>query len=268
MSIEEMPFGMAEVGVEVEIENPLDVRDEPVLVLADLEPEDVIGFDDLEGKSSLNGVMLATTGPMVNLNVHNYFNKPTTPGHYILEILHEISSSGAGTPALHSGTWPAGSELTIINKQYIRGAGGNGAGPGANNGSAGGTAVYTTLPTTIDNTGGHIWGGGGGGGGAFHTVQQRPPPENVPGGGGAGKVAGKGTTSALNGTLTSGGGPANGLNAHGGAGGAVGMPGDGGIAMAGLVGIGGRGGYAIQRNGHPITWLGGNDSTRVKGAIV
>lgn len=87
--------------------------------------------------SGVGYLSTTTNGDKVNFNVYDYFGNPTAVTDYALVGDHEISSSGAATPALTTGVFPAGSTLKIVNNSYIRGAGGNGGNPGSNGGAGG-----------------------------------------------------------------------------------------------------------------------------------
>lgn len=226
-------------------------------------------------------IVLHTDGEKSNFNVYSYFGNPTEVTDYVLVVDHEIYSTGSTVPALQTGTFPAGSKLTIVNNSYIRGAGGDGGnnqGGNPSSGKAGGTAIFTQLPLTLDNTNGYIWAGGGGGG-AVNKFQAMGAGGTgrafeAGGGGGAGSIPGKGGVGRWYGTGQYGGtgGTANGSPGTlttGGASGHVGVyAGSLGVAGAGGDSAGGRGGYSVQLNGNALTWIGGNDATRVKGVIV
>lgn len=238
------------------------------------------------------------TGTQSNANLCTIAGNPTTPGEYVFVIQAGtiINSNSTAQPALATGTcWPAGSTVTIVNNGSIYGRGGDG-GAGGNytsskpqNGAAGGSggpAVGLSYPVTIDNTNGQIFGGGGGGGGGpASLVAGRARNGGSGGGGGQGSQnsAGgtRGSSSLSNGVLSNGtagtvsapgaGGAANGVGyGKGGNGGAWGTNaqagGTGGPAGA-SPGVGGVGGPAIDTNGHAVTWLGGNDAARIKGAV-
>jgi hypothetical protein len=110
------------------------------------------------------------------LNLRTYLLGIGWNGRRPVEVTIEsgvyIWSDNTSVAALNmGGEYPAG--LTIINKGFIIGRGGNGADaiigvdvqnvPAAN-GGAGGNAINLTGPVRIDNTNGYIGGGGGGGG--------------------------------------------------------------------------------------------------------
>ncbi len=174
-------------------------------------------------------------------------------------------------------------------------------------GSAGGAALRLTVPTFVDNASGQIFGGGGGGGGGGGSIAWylsdsdyvlahpangggggrgynaaggggrgvvnnytdfTPPTMNV-GYAGSGSSAGAGGTQVIDGTVTV---PA------GGNGGDWGTAGSNGatttrtgpewhIVTASANGSGGAGGKAVDLNGQTLTWISGNDPSRVKGAV-
>ena len=127
-----------------------------------------------------------------------------------------IGSTSTATPAISTGSWPAGATLRLVNRGFIVGRGGNG-GNGANivssgkfsgsvystrsavAGSNGGDAFQLDHDIEIDNQG-VIGGGGGGGGGSGSAGQIIQPPSDWMscgmsgggGGGGAGSVSGDG----------------------------------------------------------------------------
>lgn len=205
-----------------------------------------------------------------------------------------IGSTDFNNPAMVSGTsWPSGSTLKVVNNGYIRGAGGAGANDGVS-GYAGGTALRTYLSIVIDNTYGYIFGGGGGGGHGGLITAHSGVVGGGGGGGGQGDDGGSGgqrsTGVAFEGTDggagdTGGGGHGGSGGVGGGGGGYVGGQGGdgGGWGTAGLGGgsatvggvpggggatSGGVAGRAVQRGlGMSITFLGGNNSTQVKGTV-
>src|SRR3989344_1373302 len=228
-----------------------------------------------------------------NVNLYVLAGSPSTAGTYTVTINSGITvgSASAGTAALVSGTWPAGSTVLLINNGNIYGRGGDGGAGGSSSsipcgvfcsqypagaggaGGAGGPAMSLSYNITINNTSGNIFGGGGGGGGG--TGQN-----------GAGGNGGGGGQGSMN---SSGGGGGGGTNESGGSGSGgttsgPGAPGSGGgqffhgpggtggaWASAGATpsggASGGAAGGAIQLNGKTVTFLGGNDATHVKGAV-
>ena len=170
-------------------------------------------------------------------------------------------------------------------------------------GGAGGDALKLTAPTTIVNASGEIFGGGGGGGsGTVVEIQDSAVYLLAGGGGGGGRGAntssagvsglisgfyvdpsyqgtngGTGSSSGAGsagsgGTATTEGGPASG--GAGGAGGDWATAGSNGgtfsspyfTSTSGPT-TGGAAGKAVDLNGQSITWVSGNDSTHVKGAV-
>lgn len=215
-------------------------------------------------------------------SIYALMGSPSVPGTYIFENNATISA-GSSSYALRTGVFPAGSTLLIINKGYIRGKGGNGGTP-SGAGAAGGTALYVDMNCTIDNTNGYIFGGGGGGGGASCTNSNLSTYLYASGGGGAGNAVGAGgatTQAGSPGTATTGGAGgtatytflSNTWRAAGGAGGANGAAGAVGSSSGQGTGwsygttAGGAAGASIVRNGKAVTITGGNNATRIKGAI-
>jgi hypothetical protein len=208
----------------------------------------------------------------------------------------DILGTSATVPALSFyGTFPAGSTLKIVNAGKMLGQGGTGGNGGVGSnagtaGSAGGAAIKfestaamadaSAIPLTIDNTSGYIAGGGGGGGGGGGTLAGGGGGGQG-GGGGGGQGGGSGGSGYASGSdagwsipysyFVTGGagdpfGPA-GQGRSGGQWGGDGQEGDAGTDGAG--GAGGAAGKAVDKNGRSvsITWLGGNNSTQVKGAV-
>ena len=188
-----------------------------------------------------------------------------------------------GSAALRTGSFPAGSKDTLVNRGTICGAGGaGGAGgssvsPGGHNGSTGGDAIRHEGQTLeIDNSAGYIYGGGGGAGGGGATSS---------GGGGGGGGGGRGRNDGPGGAGGSGGpagadgtaGAYSGAGSGGAGGGSAGAGGDGGdfgsVGEAGspndfLISTGGNGGapgYAVRVTAGSVSWLGGYSSDRVQG---
>lgn len=197
--------------------------------------------------------------------------------------------------------WATGSSCIIINNSTSAGTGGAGATGGqATAGSLsgpsaavdGGDALNLTLPTTLDNSGGYLFAGGGGGGGGGSAADYNPPGSGAAAGGGGGG-GGRGYNNATRGT----GGSASAPGANGTAGSstAAGVRGAGGVSFGNYGGQGGDGGgwgesggagangsgpnvtfggagavpgYAIRKNGNSLAITGGNDASRIKGAVL
>jgi hypothetical protein len=190
----------------------------------------------------------------------------------------------------------------IIGKGGNGGKGGNASGSSSvagAAGAAGGPAISLAASVTITNASGFIYGGGGGGGGGggYNTTMYSSTVAVGAGGGGGGRSysatsgGGAGTASAANfvGNGTAGGGGSNtaagakgvggsagGLinesdysfdGADGGIGGVYGAAGANGVAGTATRGTGGAAGKAVALNGYTVTWISGNDSTHVKGAV-
>lgn len=112
------------------------------------------------------------------VSVHDLMGSPTKKGKYIFINKATIGCIDANY-ALRTGSFPAGSELTIINEGYILGYPGAAGTGGA--GGAGGNCLYMDYPLTLDNTSGYIYSGGGGGGrggnggqGYYNTTIRQP----------------------------------------------------------------------------------------------
>ena len=255
-------------------------------------PSGVISLSDGYGKAS--EIVYINTFDRTAASIFELMGSPTQPGIYIFENQATISA-GAGSYAMRTGVFPAGSTLRIVNKGYIRGKGGAG-GPYNGAGSPGGTALYLDMNCSLDNGAGFIFGGGGGGGGVFGQNSAQAY-SFAPGGGGAGAdpgAAGAGfghdTTARQKsippsaGTTDAGGQGAtiefvmsatNYSKHYGGAGGGPGTAGVAGTwALATQsksswgVYSGGAAGAAISLNGKTLTITTGNDTNRIRGAIV
>lgn len=245
------------------------------------------------------GVALSTCATTItiatdqtNANLCTLAGNPTVPGNYVFVINSgvRISSNSTSVAGLTTGTcWPTGSTVTIVNNGYIHGMGGKGGNGGSSlgaNGGAGqrgGDAISLGYPVTIDNTNGYILGGGGGGGGGSTHHMYRAVYEAGDGGGGGAsgltnsKGGAGGTSSSAigskqgaygaQGTISGGGAGGNRL-VNGGDGGDFGMKGKAGSSgNQASGGGGGAAGRAILLNGFTVTWLGGNDTIRVKGLV-
>jgi len=175
-----------------------------------------------------------------------------------------VGSASTATPALATGSWPAGATLAITNRGRIAGCGGQGGGGGGQQstgghpGVAGGTAFTASAQCAFANLGILAGGGGGGGGGG------NPSGNNGGGGGGgggagdafgaAGGSGGHGSANGSAGTLTTGGAGGAGDNASaGGKGGDAGQAGAAGGGGGGGAGAGGAAGAAVTGN-TLVTW--------------
>jgi hypothetical protein len=194
-------------------------------------------------------VVGGASGDIQNLNIYDAAVaagwNTSSPLEYVIPAGKYIWSDSTSLPALTTGgAFPGG--LKIINKGFIMGKGGAGAGANTSassydNATDGGTAINLTTPVTIDNREGYI-GGGGGGGGALRYFAYNSTAIIAGGGGAGGGAGGRGgdgsTTYGMSlSTYTAGGAigqaGANGardpskINPGGGAGGRI-MPGTGG----------------------------------------
>lgn len=193
------------------------------------------------------------------------------PGNYQFEIASGVTVMGAagGGKGIDTGTWPAGSALTLTVKGNLYGGGGTG-GAGNNSGAGhpggvGGDAVYAQAPlTVIVNAGGSIKGGGGGGGGGSSQSFTGMGGGTVGGDGGGGGfpngTGGAGTSGTYGDPVapggagtTSGGGAGGAGGPNGGAGGAAGIAGSAGSTSTSPGGAGGAAGYAIRKNSNTVT---------------
>lgn len=209
-------------------------------------------------------IVYINTVDIANANIFQLMGSPTKSGKYVFINRAMISSSG--TFALRTGVFPAGSTLTIINEGSIRGRGGNGGYPSA--AAPGSHALHLDYPVTIINQDGLIFGGGGGGGYSYIAINDGVAYAG--GGGGAGVNGGAGGGMFQNATAWTFTSPTPGSADAGGAGGQFegGLSGfAGGAPGAPGGGSGGAGGNSIVLNGNSVTFLSGNTSDRVKGAI-
>lgn len=224
---------------------------------------------------------------MQNVNLYQLAGSPAIAGNYTFTINSGvyIGSTSTSTASLNTGTWPGGSNITLINNGNVLGRGGNGGNGGAGSslgagqaGGAGGNAINLSYPLTIDNTNGNIWGGGGGGGGGCAVST----PAGTGGGGGQGSylatggfggngVIGNAGNAGSETSAGTGGNGANGAYANkGGTGGAAGTTGSNGGCSGTIhsaVGAGGAAGKAVNLNSFAATFTGGNNATQVKGAV-
>jgi hypothetical protein len=203
----------------------------------------------------------------------------------------QVYSTNTATPALRTGGLAAGSKVKIINNGYIYGCGGAG-GAGGDGGSktagaaggAGGDALQLDDNTDVDNAGGYIFGGAGGGGGGGYAPGHLGVDFGGGGGGGGmgrnGGAAGAGGVglggAGSNGTAGTTSAPGSGGDSGrhepppdgwGGIGGDWGSSGYAGGAAGSAGGAAGVAGKAANLNGKAITWLAGNNSSQIKGAV-
>lgn len=250
--------------------------------------------------------LLIISGEETNLSIRDLYDSQiavtpdaNTKVKLIVESSGVIGSTSVAQPALVSGDWPAGATVTLENRGFIVGKGGNGGTLPPNTSSAssgdiagqdGGTAVELSYPITLNNLG-VIGGGGGGGGGA--ADRSNGIGAFAGGGGGAGYIAGDGGVSWENAgytvqDLTFG---SDGSLEQTGAGGVVewtdnetfrltgggsgfvtvglGENGPSGNATPNLgnaiIGAGGAAGDAINTNGNTITYTEAGD---IRGSVV
>lgn len=213
-----------------------------------------------------------------NYNVFSAAGSPTGVVHVTVTIAAGVivSDSTRTGYALRIGTgWAVGSTVTIVNNGYIEGYGGNGAA-----GSGGDALRVEGVDVSIDNTNGYVRGGGGGGGTGPDTVDcgggGGGGGQGNPGGSGAAGGSGPfytGSAGASGSRTGPGGGGAAGVfgaehGGNGGSGGSWGQSGDtSGASSDGARTGGGIAGKAVAKNGRAVTWLGGNNTTQVKGAV-
>jgi hypothetical protein len=230
-----------------------------------------------------------------NVNLYVLAGSPGSAGAYVFTVPAAciVGSNPTSLPALTTGTWPAGSTITLINNGYVEGMGGSGGNGGSSqvtggSGYSGGPAISLSYQMTIDNTSGYIFGGGGGGGGGGGAGARTAQPGGGGGGGGQGYgtsaggggggsapagAAGGAGSSAAPGSGSGGGSVSGFYGGTGGTGGGWATAGGSGSCGGGPSGNGrcggggGAGGAAITLNGFSITWLGGNNGTQVKGAV-
>ena len=200
------------------------------------------------------------------------------PGNYIFNVASGVTVTAAsgGGLAIDTGTWPAGSTLSLVVSGNIYGGGGTG-GAGSNsggggNGGSGGDAVTVHAPITVTvNAGGSIKSGGGGGGGGGYTSSGGTIGGDGGGGGfpnGSGGAGSAGTFGdpAVPGNpgTTAGGGTGGSGGPPGGAGGNAGTAGAAGTSGTGTGGSGGAAGYAIRKNANTVIYT---NSGTVSGTV-
>lgn len=257
-------------------------------------PSGVISLSDGYGKSASFVKTLTITANTQNYNIRSAAIAAgwdeVTPANVTVVINAGVYVGASSTAnfGITTGSFPAGSVITIVNNGYIVGCGGAGGQGGSKYGSggSGGSAISMNYPVTIQNNGSIFGGGGGGGGGSWgYNDVLGAAGGGGGGGGGAGYNGGGGgaggpsyngsyTGSAGGAGSTAGpgaGGRSYGYGYNGGNGGTWGAAGGAG-AGAGAYGGGGGGaaGAAIRKNGFALTWGGTNgaSTTYVKGAVV
>lgn len=246
-----------------------------------------------EGTGDPDVDLVVIGGDQDNINLRTIYDglfpspDASTEVKVIIDTGVTIGSASTGSPALDTGTWPAGATLTLENRGLIVGRGGDGAqgddaGAG-DDGGAGGDAINMQYDMDLNNLG-IIGGGGGGGGGAYLENAGTSDEFWAGGGGGAGHPNSSGAPSSRTGTAASvivvngfggtdenggGGGicsqllPAITRNANGGDGGDLGDAGSIG-AVSGTyttshTGSGGAAGKAIDVNGNTLTYIAAGD---------
>lgn len=224
-----------------------------------------------------------------NVNVRTLAGSPAFRADVtmIIEAGVDVYSTSTSSGGWRTGTgWVPGSTLLVMNRGNAYGKGGDGGGGASmtadgTNGDDGGPAIEiedSNLAVSIDNSDGLVAGGGGGGAGGGSNSSG-----GYGGGGGGGRSrsptsgGSKGGGSANNGDGGNESGPGMGgggdpglvlAGKRGGKGGDWGSPGksaeDGFLHNSGGRGDGGK---AVKLNGHTVVWLGGFNSTQVKGAV-
>jgi hypothetical protein len=253
-------------------------------------------------ETGLQTIEFTIAANTTQINLLTLAGSPVTPANYVFKVEAGVYvySTTTTVPAISVSAFPVGSTITLVNNGQIIGKGGGG-GSGAsatdftgNAGGIGGNAIGLFTDVFIDNTNGYIFGGGGGGGGGG-LEQTSLFSSNIyacGGGGGGGRsglsnsaggaggqlggaqgaAAQNGTAGTRTGRGTGGEGGHYGNNldgANGGHGGEYGAAGSAPAQPTGTSqgGTGGAAGKAVLLNGNAITWLGGNNTNQVKGAV-
>ena len=233
-------------------------------------------------------IFLTIAADTTDYNVFVAAGSPSTRVDVVLTInsgviVYQTSANGA-LISQSVGGFQTGSTLKIVNNGTICGKGGKGADGGApsngaaSDGATGFDAIYFNTPAltvTIDNTNGYILGGGGGGGGGAANLNG-----GGGGGGGRGRVGGLGGSR---GSVNAGDGAAGsfasagvggiadpaGFSKEGADGGDWGQPGNDAAPVShyGTPGRGGPAGWAINKGATSVTFVGGYNSTQVKGTV-
>lgn len=232
-------------------------------------------------------VVLTIAADTAGYDIFVAAGSPTAPVDVVVIVNSGVKVGSNGAFAMHTnryGTWPTGSTITLRNHGALQGSGGQGAPGGAWNdgdqshrafvGYPGGDALVLAHDITIDNTDGNLFAGGAGGtsgagnGDSFYSIG------GGGGGGGQGNPGGPGGYPGPNVSTPPASPGADGSVSAPGAGGDE-SPG-GGLAPHSWAGSTGytwglhdsntAAAYAVRTNGYNVTWLGGNDTTHVKGA--
>jgi hypothetical protein len=263
----------------------------------------------LDVQSGFNGTSLVSNLTIaqntVNLNIFQLVGSPAAAVNLTVTIPAGIRviATDPQSPAIDFRGFTGGSVITLINRGFILGRGGNGGNGGANGASGstktsfnsgsrgrqGGNAIEgpgsgNTL--NINNVG-FIWGGGGGGGGGGAANPGLGQDSNGGGGGGGagGSIGGDGGDSGVTGSnvegnnggdgtwLTSGANGAGGTGTgavagltggNGGDWGAAGSAGTNGFSAGGGAGAAGK---AINKNSATVSFIAGGTAPNVKGAV-
>lgn len=184
--------------------------------------------------------------------------------HFFVEPGVTVGSTSTGSPALVSGSWPAGVDLvlTVRSGGRIQGKGGaagaggeahgsfvsGGSSTAGGDGAGGGNALQVTVPITIENLG-EIWAGGGGGGGGGGSWDGSFGPIISYGGGGGGGGTGTNVGPGAAGGVGDSGDGAPGADSSDNAGGGGGAPAGSGGSNAGVGGDGGGPGLSGSAGG-------------------
>jgi hypothetical protein len=220
------------------------------------------------GKSRVFAANIVISG---NVDRYNLYNAVVALG-WNQSIMVNISvvinsgvyvySSTTATPAFVTGTFPAGSNINIVNNGTVVGMGGAGGNANGGAGQPGGGAFLAQTSITLTNN--NVIAGGGGGGGAC-TASSQAGYITIYYSGDGGGGGRSGLTNSAGGTPVTAGNGTAGLYGNwgtisgpgaasggGGPGGAWGATGSAGIGYTGN-GSGGAGGYCTSGSGY-ISW--------------
>jgi len=143
-------------------------------------PSGVISLSDGYGKSASFVKTLTIAANTQNYNIRSAAIAAgwdeVTPANVTVVINAGVYVGASSTAnfGITTGSFPAGSVITIVNNGYIVGCGGAGGQGGSKYGSggSGGSAISMNYPVTIQNNGSIFGGGGGGGGGAGSAIRK------------------------------------------------------------------------------------------------